>query len=123
MSVRRFLIYVSCNVTIFVCGDCRVQKVDLALRYLMRKVYRRCCIVEMVYEFFKTVCISFPDHKIKKYVVNKPYPVQYVLIAVRSCCFNKYIYIYIYISNTNEDKTHFKDHLYFDRLVGLLQGE
>ena len=34
-----------------------------------------------------------------------------------------YIYIYIYISNTNEDKTHCKDHLYFDQLVGLRQGE
>ena len=30
-----------------------------------------------------------------------------------------YIYIYIYISNTIEDKTHCKDHLYFDQLVGL----
>ena len=28
-----------------------------------------------------------------------------------------------YISNTNEDKTHCKDHLYFDQLVGLPQGE
>ena len=34
-----------------------------------------------------------------------------------------YIYIYIYIANTNEDKTHCKDHLYFDQLVGLRQGE
>ena len=34
-----------------------------------------------------------------------------------------YIYIYVYISNTNEDKTHFQDHLYFDQLVGLPQGE
>ena len=33
------------------------------------------------------------------------------------------IYIHIYISNTNEDKTHCKDHLYFDQLVGLRQGE
>ena len=29
----------------------------------------------------------------------------------------------IYISNTNEDKTHFQDHLHFDQLVGLPQGE
>ena len=36
-------------------------------------------IIEMVYELFKTVQISFPNHK---YVVNKPYPVQYVLIPV-----------------------------------------
>ena len=34
-----------------------------------------------------------------------------------------YIYIYIYISNTNEDKTHCKNHQYFDQLVGLPQGE
>ena len=32
-------------------------------------------------------------------------------------------YIYIHISNTNEDKTHCKDHLYFDQIVGLPQGE
>ena len=31
--------------------------------------------------------------------------------------------LYIYISSTNEDKTHYKDHLYFDQLVGLRQGE
>ena len=37
-------------------------------------------------------------------------------------CLFKYIHK-LFISNTNEDKTHFKDHLYFDRLVGLLQGE
>ena len=34
-----------------------------------------------------------------------------------------YIYIYIYISNTIEDKTHCKDHLYFDQLVGLPQSD
>ena len=34
-----------------------------------------------------------------------------------------YYFLYIYISNTNEDKTHFQDHLYFDQLVGLPQGE
>ena len=33
------------------------------------------------------------------------------------------LHVYIYISNTNEDKTHCKDYLYFDQLVGLPQGE
>ena len=77
MSVCQFLIYISFNVTIFVLSDCRVQRVDFAFRYLIREVYRRCCImiIYVAYEFSKTVCISFPN---QKYVVNKLYQVQYV---------------------------------------------
>ena len=45
------LIYNSFNITISVFDDCCIQKVKLFC-YLMRKVYRRCCIIEMVYEFF-----------------------------------------------------------------------
>ena len=40
-------------------------------------------------------------------------------IVVSFVVLHIYIYIYIYISNINEDKTHCKDHLYFDQLVGL----
>ena len=74
MSVCRFLIYVTFNVAIFVLADCCVQKVDMAFRYLLRKIYRRYCIVEVVYEFCKTVCTYLLSES--KYVLNKPCPVQ-----------------------------------------------
>ena len=34
-----------------------------------------------------------------------------------------FIYIYIYIETQMKTRHVFEEHLYFDRLVGLLQGE